>query len=182
MESVKLSPGEMLPGFTLPDVEGKLHHSSESAGNSGLLLVVTCNHCPYAKAIWPRLILLADNIAGQGITTIAINPNIHPQYPEDSPEQMKKLIKKEKIRFPYLIDADQEVAKKLKAQCTPDIYLYDGNLKLYYHGRFDDNWQQIEKVKEKSLELAISDMAEGRPANADFYPSMGCSIKWRGAP
>jgi len=179
MESMVVPLGTLMPEFELKDPFGVAHASSSLPGRKGLLLVVTCNHCPYAKAVWPRLIRLAKYAEGLGIRTAAINPNIHPNYPEDAPEVMRERIKEWKIPFPYLIDETQEVASKLKAQCTPDIYLFDATGKLVYHGRIDDNWQDESRVTKEELKEAITCLASGRPLPEVQYPSMGCSIKWR---
>ena len=180
MESVRVPLGSPMPDFRLPDPDGKEHSGAELYGPKGLLLVVTCNHCPYAVAVWPRLVRLAAQAKGLGLATVAVNPNIHPDYPEDSPPEMKAKIREWRISFPYLVDESQETARALKAQCTPDIYLYDSGKRLTYHGRIDDNWQDESKVTRHELREALEALSAGRPAPADQKPSMGCSIKWRG--
>ncbi|RMF97479.1 MAG: thioredoxin family protein, partial [Candidatus Schekmanbacteria bacterium] len=125
VESIDIPLGSPMPQFQLKDPYGKSYNSENIAGEKGLLVVFTCNHCPYAKAIWPRFVKLAKASKKRGINTVAINPNIHPDYPEDKPEMMIKKIEELNIDFPYLIDESQTVAKAFGAQCTPDIYLYD---------------------------------------------------------
>ena len=148
-------------------------------GSKGLLVAFTCNHCPYAIAVWPRLIRLAQYAQGLGIHTVGINPNIHPDYPEDAPDKMKEKIKEWGIGFPYLVDNTQKVADAFKAQCTPDLYLYNAAHELLYHGRLDDHWKEETKIKRQELKEAIENLASGKPISSDQYPSMGCSIKWR---
>lgn len=179
VSSVDVTLGTALPAFELNDPSGTVHRSEDLVGPGGLLVIFTCNHCPYAKAVWPRTIRLAAFAKELGINTVGINPNIHPDYPEDAPDVMKKRIKEWGITFPYLIDESQEIARSLDAQCTPDIYLFDGKRKLVYHGRVDDNWQDESKVTRKELKEALTNLAEGRPIAGKQYPSMGCSIKWR---
>jgi len=176
--SIHVAPGAKLPEFTLKDPSGSEHSSSDLAGQHGLLLVVTCNHCPYALAVWPRLIRLAKEIRSKGVNTVAINPNIHPDYPEDSPTAMAEKIREWEIDFPYLVDADQSVAKALAAQCTPDIYLYDASGSLYYHGRIDDYWKDESKVTKQELAPAVDAMIAGESAPMIQHPTIGCSIKW----
>jgi peroxiredoxin len=171
--------GTKMPEFELSDPDGKTWRSEDLFGSKGLLVIFTCNHCPYAQAVWPRTIRLADYAKGLGINTAGINPNIHPHYPEDAPEVMKKRIGDWGITFPYLIDESQEVARAFDAQCTPDIYLFDSDRRLVYHGRVDDNWQDESQVKKEDLKEAITNLASGRPIAAKQFPSMGCSIKWR---
>lgn len=179
MESVALKPGVPMPEFDLKDTAGVLHSREELMGEKGLLVVFTCNHCPYAVAVWPRLVRLAKKAEALGVNTVAVNPNIHPDYPEDGPGPMKEKIEEWGIGFPYLIDDTQATAKSYKAQCTPDPYLLDAQGRLFYHGRIDDNWQDESKVRSRELEAAIEALAGGKPAPAAQPPSMGCSIKWR---
>ena len=179
VESIDIPLGTEMPSFTLPDTEKKIYKRSSLYGPKGLLVAFTCNHCPYALAIWPRLIRLADEVQKIGVNTVAINPNIHPDYPEDAPDQMKLKIKEWKIGFPYLVDETQKVAHLFKAQCTPDLYLFDANQKLVYHGRLDDNWQDEKKVKRQELKEAIENLANNKPITPKQFPSMGCSIKWK---
>ena len=113
------------------------------------------------------------------INTIAINPNIRPDLPEDAPEKMGEKVKELGIDFPYLADETQRVAKSFKAQCTPDIYLFDKDQKLVYHGRIDDNWQDETKVTREELKEALNKHASGLPVDPTQKPSMGCSIKWK---
>ncbi|OED34673.1 peroxiredoxin [PVC group bacterium (ex Bugula neritina AB1)] len=179
VESVEIPLGMKMPSFSLRDSNDKLYESEDFYDKKGLCVVFTCNHCPYAIAVWPRLIALSSWALSKGVNFVAINPNIHPDYPEDSVEAMKNKVLKEKIPFPYLVDDTQKIASAFKAQCTPDFYLYDNNQDLFYHGRMDDNWKEADKVKDKTLENAIEDMVEGKTWNGDFSASMGCSIKWK---
>ena len=179
VESIPVAIGTKMPAFELKDPNHQLYKSSDLFGSKGLLVAFTCNHCPYALAIWPRLIELSKHAAKQGINTVGINPNIHPNYPEDAPERMKEKIKEWGIAFPYLVDDTQEIAKEFKAQCTPDLYLFNQNHELVYHGRIDDNWKEPQKVTKQELKAAIDALASGKPTAQKQYPSMGCSIKWR---
>lgn len=179
IESLDIPLGSPMPAFTLKDPDGKNYSGEKLFGKKGLLVAFTCNHCPYALAIWPRLIRLAADAKELGVNTVGINPNIHPDYPEDAPNQMKKKIKEWGIGFPYLVDETQKVAATFKAQCTPDLYLFDSNQKLVYHGQLDDNWQDEKKVKKQILKEAIQNLASGKPILTNQKPSMGCSIKWK---
>lgn len=179
LESIDIPLGTAMPAFALPDPNGKLYPSGELMGKKGLLVVFTCNHCPYAVPQWPRLVRLAQEAAGLGVNTVAINPNIHPDYPEDAPDQMKEKIAAWKIPFPYLVDATQATARAYKAQCTPDIYLFNAAGKLVYHGRIDDNWRDETKVTRHELKEAVHALAAGKPLPAKQNQSMGCSIKWK---
>jgi peroxiredoxin len=179
VESLKIQLGTLMPKFELKDPFSKVFKSDQLFGKKGLLIAFTCNHCPYAQAVWPRLVRLAGDAKGFGVNTVGINPNIHPDYPEDSPNKMKEKIKEWGIAFPYLVDDTQKIADAFKAQCTPDLYLYNAAHELVYHGRLDDNWKEETKVKRQELKSAVENLASGRAISPDQYPSMGCSIKWR---
>lgn len=179
IESVHIKPGTVMPDFSLPDTSGKSHSAYKKTGKNGLLIVFTCNHCPYALAVWPRLIKLSALAKTLGVETIAVNPNIHPDYPADAPDMMAKKVKEWGIPFPYLVDETQEVARLYNAQCTPDVYLLDKQHTLVYHGRIDDNWKEEHKVTRHELQEAVEALAAQRPVASVQYPSMGCSIKWR---
>lgn len=177
LESSPLPSLTTLPHFDLNDSFGKSFTSHEIMGKKGMLIVFTCNHCPYAIAIWKRLIELYPKIQTD-IGMIAINPNIHPDYPQDSVESMQQKVLQDKIPFPYLVDDQQLIAKQYQAQCTPDIYLVTNTMKLFYHGRFDDNWQEPDKVQHQDLFNATNRLIQSQTPPKDQFPSIGCSIKW----
>ncbi|HLF17890.1 MAG TPA: thioredoxin family protein [Candidatus Omnitrophota bacterium] len=182
LESILVPLGSKMPGFELKDPSGKIYKSKDlydKEKGRGLLIGFLCNHCPYAQAVWPRFIRLTNYAKGMRINAVAINPNIHPDYPEDSPAEMKKKIKEWGVDFPYLVDETQEVAKAFKAQCTPDIYLFNNKEELIYHGRIDDNWQDESKVTREELKEALNNHAAGLPVSKQQRPAMGCSIKWK---
>jgi len=179
IESIPIQIGAKMPAFSIADPFGKMFNSRELSGQKGLLVVFTCNHCPYALAIWPRLINLAKLFRPQGINTITINPNIHPDYPADAPEKMKEKITEWQLPFPYLVDETQDVARQFQAKCTPDIYLYDHAGFLVYHGQLDDNWKEPEKVRRQELKDAMENLVLGKPPLENQNPAIGCAIKWR---
>lgn len=178
LESIKLELGTTMPSFSLFNPTKQLFTSDQLMGSQGLLIKFTCNHCPYALAVWDRFIDLANYAKPLGINSVAINPNIHPDYPADSPENMIKFITERQLPFQYLVDDTQETAKSYNAQCTPDIYLLKPDMSLYYHGRVDDNWKDESKVTEFELKDAITDCINNKSFPSPQYPSMGCSIKW----
>jgi len=178
-QSQKVEIDSSAPDFNLPATNGQ-NYSLDSFKNAhALVIVFTCNHCPYAKAAWPLLVKLAQEFKEKGVAFVAINPNDDKQYPEDSLEKMKEHHSARKMNFPYLIDESQDTARAYGAQCTPDIFVYDRERKLRYHGRVDDNWQHPEAVKKEELKEAIEALLRGESPSGDQNPSMGCSIKWR---
>ena len=174
--------GSPAPDFRLPAAQGgEVSLDSAAEGKKGVLVIFTCNHCPYAKASWPLVIGLVGEF-GEGVGFVAINPNDADTYPEDSFEAMQKEVLERGIGFPYLYDESQEVAREYKAQCTPDVYVFkndDGKLGLFYHGRINDNWQHPEEVKEENARDALRALVSGGEPPSDQRPSMGCSIKWK---
>lgn len=181
VKSIELRLGWEAPDFELKDTEGDFWNLSKFSDYKGLLVVFTCNHCPYAKAAWPLLVDLHEMYADE-VGFVAINSNDAIAYPEDSFENMKKFKDENQILFPYLYDEFQETAEDYFAQCTPDVYLFnnlDGVFQLFYHGRINDNWKNPEEVKEHSLEDAIVLMLDGKNSPQNQLPSIGCSIKYR---
>jgi peroxiredoxin len=178
LESTQSDLNTKQPSFSLSDPFGNTVTRDSALGEKGLLIVFTCNHCPYAIAVWDRIIQLSIFAKEKGINTVAINPNIHPNYPDDSPEAMKVFIAQKKLPFPYLVDEKQSVAKAYGAVCTPDIFLVTHESTLFYHGRIDDNWKDPSLVTKEELKQAIKALSGAKEASKQQYPTMGCSIKW----
>src|SRR3989344_3261442 len=111
--------------FSLPGIDGKNYSLESFAAAKVLVVVFTCNHCPYAQAYMPRLIKLQKDFKNKGVQFVGINPNGEESYPEDSFEKMKEWAKKWELNFPYLQDESQEIAAAYKAVCTPDIFVFD---------------------------------------------------------
>lgn len=171
--------GTPAPAFDLPATDGKTYSLASFADAPALVVVFTCNHCPYAKAVEDRLVELQREYAPRGVRLVAINPNDEVAYPDDSFPAMVERAKKKGFNFPYLRDAGQEVARAYDAACTPDIFVFDAARKLAYNGRLDDNWQQPEQVQRQDLRRALDAVLGGRSVDFDVVPSMGCSIKWK---
>ena len=165
--------------FRLPGVDGKTY-SLESFKDRGILVVIfMCNHCPYVKATIDRMVAIQRDYQDHGVQLVGINPNDVVTYPEDSFENMKRFARERKVNFPYLQDESQGIARKYKAVCTPDIFVYGPDRKLAYRGRIDDNWQDEKKVLRKDLRRALDMLISKQPLPAEQHPSMGCSIKWK---
>jgi peroxiredoxin len=148
------------------------------SGRKGAVIVISCNHCPYAKAYDGRAFALARETAPKGIAWLAVNPNAaNPTYPEDSFEAMKRIVKNGKIPFPYAADTDQSLARAFGAACTPEFYLFDAGGTLRYAGRLDDEMEEA-KVKTHHLRDAIDDLLAGRSVRTPHSHPIGCSIKW----
>ena len=176
-ESTMVSLGSKAPYFSLPDTDGN-NLSIENFSKEILVVIFTCNHCPYAKAVEDRLIKLANNYNSK-VDFVLISSNDAENYPEDSPDKMAEQAESKSYPFPYLFDETQEIAKAYSAVCTPDIFLYNNDRELEYRGRLDDNWKEPEKVSREELKMAIEFILKGEKIDFTQIPSMGCNIKWK---
>ncbi|MBO6794196.1 MAG: thioredoxin family protein [Balneolaceae bacterium] len=181
VESMMVELGTKAPSFKLPSVTGGNVELYRYAKNSkGTVILFICNHCPYVMHINAKLVEIANKYIQRGIAFIAISSNDVEKYPADSPEEMKKLSKNEGFQFPYLYDESQEVAKAYEAACTPDLYVFDGDLKLTYRGQFDDSRPGNGKeVTGSDLQQAIEAILNNNAPIEPQVPSIGCNIKWK---
>jgi peroxiredoxin len=178
MSTAKLKLGSVIPQFNLPSIDGN-NYSVNSFDNKDILIVVfSCNHCPYVQAYEKRLIAIQDKYK-DNVAIVAINSNDDIGYPEDSFEEMKKRATKMGFNFQYLRDESQEVAKSFDATHTPEIFMFDKNRKLIFHGKIDDNWQNENLVKTKYLENAINEYLNGEEISIPETFTIGCTIKWK---
>ena len=169
--------GSKAPYFNLPNTDGEnisLGHFKAEI----LVVIFTCNHCPYAKAVEDRLIELGNKYSDT-VDFVLISSNDAENYPADSPEKMAEQARNKGYPFPYLFDETQEIAKAYSAVCTPDIFLYNNERKLEYRGRLDDNWQNPNQVEREELKMAIEAILNGKGIEFEQIPSMGCNIKWK---
>ncbi|WP_229008527.1 thioredoxin family protein [Methylophilus sp. Leaf408] len=171
--------GWKAPEFNLPDVNGNLVNLQESMGPKGLLVMFICNHCPYVKAILPRLIKDVEELKTLGINTVAIMSNDPSDYPEDSPENMKKIAEALAFPFPYLLDETQQIAKNYDAVCTPDFFGFNKNFELQYRGRFDESRKETAPESTRDLFRAMRQVSQTGHGPKDQVQSIGCSIKWK---
>jgi peroxiredoxin len=184
-ESVEvLQVGDAAPSFELPGTDGETHSLDEYADHDALLVVFTCNHCPYAKAKHPALNAIAADY--DEVAVVGINPNDAEQYPDDSFERMREEVESGTVAYDaYLYDESQSVATAYGAVCTPDPYLFGndgGTFRLAYHGRLDDAMNpDADPSGEPGFEMreAIDSVLAGEAVAGDFQPSRGCTIKWR---
>lgn len=174
-----LAFGAQAHDFTLPAVDGRNYSLSEFKGKAKAVVVIfACNHCPYVVAYEDRMIQICKDYAEKGVQFLVINANDEKNYPEDSFAKMKERAKAKKFPYPYLRDADQKVAEGFGAGATPEVFLLDGNLKLQYHGRIDDNWQETAQVKQHYLAEALNAVLAGKEVPRRETHPIGCSIKW----
>jgi len=179
MSTKTLKIGSRIPEFKLPGVDSKEYDLNSFKENKALVVIFSCNHCPYVQAYEERIKAIQSDYKDKGITVIAINSNDDSQYPEDSFESMKERAKARQFNFPYLRDEDQTIAQAFDASHTPEIFLFDKERKLVYHGKIDDNWREPEKVKSKYLRDALDELLNGKEISVPETFSIGCTIKWK---
>ena len=139
-----------------------------------------CNHCPFVKHIRTELAQIGDEYGARGVAVVAINSNDVEKYPDDGPDQMRQEAMEQGYNFPYLLDADQSVAKAYRAACTPDFYLFDADRKLVYRGQLDSSRPGNNvPVDGGDLRAALEATLDDRAVDANQVPSIGCNIKWR---
>ena len=180
LQSKSLPLGLSCPEFSLPSViDDGVYSLKDYAQAKALLVAFICNHCPYVRAIEDRLIGLRKSFDSEQLAMVGICSNDAVRYPDDGKENLKKRWYEKNYGFPYLVDAEQTVARDFLAVCTPEFFLFDQKRKLFYHGQLDDNWQHEAAVKHHHLEEAIEAIIEGKVPPSHQQPSMGCSIKWK---
>ncbi len=178
-ESARTILGSKAPDFSLKGTNDHLYSLSDFRDAKILVIVFMCNHCPYVQACISRLVGLQADFADMRVRFVGINSNDSVNYPEDNFEAMGVFFREKQMNFPYLHDEKQHVARDYGAVCTPDIFVFDGERKLRYHGRIDNNWKEPLKVSSHELRDALSALVEGREPRSDQHPAMGCSIKWK---
>lgn len=178
--STMLELGTRIPRFNLRNtVDGRPVAPDDFADEAALLVMFICNHCPYVQHIVSELGRLAADYLPRGVAVVAVNSNSARTHPQDGPEQMKELARAEGWRFPFLFDETQDVAKRFRAACTPDFFLFDGDRKLVYRGQFDDSRPgNGVPVTGRDLRAALDAVLAGGPVPEEQKPSMGCNIKW----
>lgn len=179
-ESKMLALDTRAPVFTLPDATGKLHGLTDEDSTPASLVMFICNHCPFVKHVRTELANLGRDYQALGVRIIAINSNDATAYPGDNPGNMLNEVKAWGYTFPYLVDEQQTVAKAYQAACTPDFFVFDGDLKLVYRGQLDDSRpSNNEPVSGRDVRAALDAVLAGEKVSDAQRPSIGCSIKWK---
>jgi peroxiredoxin len=172
--------GWKAPDFKLPGVDGKVWSLATAMGSKGLLVMFICNHCPYVKAIRPRLVDTVRELQVLGINAIAIQPNDVVNYPDDNFQRMQEVATEFGFTFPYVLDETQQVAKAYDAVCTPDFFGFNNKLELQYRGRFDESRKETApEGARRDLYAAMKQVAQTGHGPREQIASIGCSIKWK---
>ena len=172
--------GQPAIDFELPGTDGKTYCLTDCRGPNGLLVAFICNHCPYVQAIIDRLIRDCRELKSLGIGSVAIMSNDPVAYPDDSFANMQRWAKALNFPFPYLLDAEQDIARDYGAVCTPDFFGYNQQLQLQYRGRLDASGGNPGPVDSpRELFKAMQEIAKTGRGPQNQTASIGCSIKWR---
>ena len=181
VQSTMLPLGTLAPAFNLPDVTtGKSFSLDAFSQNELLLVIFLSQHCPYVKHVQLELGKLGQHYKAKNVGIVAISSNNVVEYPQDSPEHLKRMANEFNFTFPILYDETQEVAKAYRAACTPEFYLFNKKRVLVYRGQLDDSRpKNALPVTGKDLRNALDLALAHQPIDSDQKPSVGCNIKWK---
>ena len=175
---MSIAISETAPAFSLPGVDGSDHSLSDYDDARVLVLVQSCNHCPYVQAWEGRLIAIQHDYAERDVRIVAISSNDVASHPEDSFEEMQVRAREQGFNFDYLYDESQDVARALGSERTPEVFVFDGDRKLVYHGAIDDSRNETAVTAHYLRDALDAALAGTVPAVADTMP-VGCTVKWR---
>jgi peroxiredoxin len=175
--------GEKAADFKLKNVDGKIVSlSSNYKDSKGVIVVFTCNHCPFAKKYEDRIIALDKKYKALGYPVVAIQPNDPAVEGEDSYENMQKRATTKAYGFPYLFDETQTTAHAYGATKTPHVFILQksgADFVVKYIGAIDDNSDDANAVKEKYAENAVDALLAGKAVATTYTKAVGCGIKWK---
>jgi len=179
--STMIPLGSIAPAFNLLDtVSGNQATFDELKSDVGTVIMFICNHCPFVKHVQSQLVQLAKDYQPKGISFIAISSNDVENFPDDAPDKMKSVAEEKGYSFPFLYDETQEIAKAYEAACTPDFFVFSGELKCIYRGRLDDSRPKTDiPVTGRDLRKVLDQLLSNQPISSDQIPSIGCNIKWK---
>jgi peroxiredoxin len=175
-----LQIGQAAPDFNLPGTDGKDYSLASFKDAKILVVVFSCNHCPYVVGSEDRMIKFANDYKPKGVAIIAINANETEGHPTDSMEHMKQRAKEKSFPFVYVRDDTQEIALKYGGLRTPHFYVFDQQRKLRYTGRMDDNPRNPGQEKTHELRDAVDALLAGKKPPVELTNPIGCNVKWKG--
>jgi peroxiredoxin len=170
--------GTDAPRFELPGVDGRDHSLDDYADADLLVLIQSCNHCPYVQAWEGRMIDLQREFGDRSVRIVAVNSNDAGSHPEDSFDEMRARAEREGFNFDYLYDEPQAIARGLGAERTPEVFVFDRERRLRYHGAIDDSRDETD-VSQRYLRNAIETLLAGGEPDVKETPPVGCTVKWK---
>ncbi len=166
--------------FSLPEPASGKQVSLADFKDKPLLIVFSCNHCPYVLHLLDSFTEFASQAQTRGLAVAMINSNDVVGYPADSPRKMIELAQQHDFGFPYLYDESQQVARAYRASCTPDFFLFDRSHRLVYRGQYDGSRPGNNVVVSGcDIRNAVDALLGDNDIPTEQIPSMGCNIKWR---
>ena len=180
LSAKELDLGSKLPlgDIKMADISGKDVSLNDAKGKNGLLVIFSCNACPWVIAWEDRYVELADTYKDKGVGIVAINSNETQFENVDSMEEMQAHAKEQGYNFYYTMDNGSKLASEFGATRTPHIYLFDNKDKLVYRGAIDDNARKPDKVENTYLADAIDNMLAGSAIDPAATKALGCAIKF----
>ncbi len=176
---IPLAVGAQAVPFSLIGTDDKRHSLADYAEKPVVVVIFSCNHCPYVRAWEDRMVAIQRDYAAKGVQLLAINANDPTKYPEDDFPHMKQRAAEKGFNFPYLYDETQEIARAYGAARTPEVFVFDSSRTLRYHGAIDDNYENPAAVKHHYLREALDAILIGAQPPVLQTPPVGCTIKWR---
>ena len=175
-----ISVGSVAPDFSLKNIDGSTISLSDYSNEKGVMVIFSCNPCPYVIAYEDRIIDLHNKYASQGFPLVLINPSDADKQPVDSMDEMRVRAEKKNYPFPYLKDRDQSVYQAYGASRTPEIFLLknngDGNFVVAYTGTVDDNYKDASAVNVSYASNAVEALLQGKTPDPASTVAIGCSI------
>lgn len=176
---MKIEIGQQVKHFELPGVDGRDHSLSDYQDSTAIVVIFSCNHCPYAQAWEDRIVQIQSDYEGRDVQILMISANDAAKYPEDSFPLMKERAKQKGFNFPYLFDESQSIARSFGAERTPEVFVFDNVRNLRYHGAIDDNYEDPENVGNTYLRDALDSILSGSGLSVAETEAVGCTIKWK---
>lgn len=178
--SEEISIGNKMPGsdFILKNIDGKESELISYKKKNGLLVIFSCNTCPWVIRWQDRYNPISELCAKSEIGFVAVNSNASLHESVDSFESMVEHANKYNYNFPYVVDSGSKLAKSFGAMKTPHVYLFNNNGELAYSGAIDDNAKNAKKVKRNYLTDAINSISNGERVKNKTTKALGCSIKF----
>ncbi len=169
----------MLPHFELLGTDGEFHSTDDYDSKDIIVLIFTCNHCPHARGYIDRIHEMVEEYEKLNVGFYAINSNDANRFPEDSFQNMIPMASLLNLEGKYLIDETQEIAREFSASRTPEVFVFNKEKMLVYHGAIDDNTKEPDKVTKRYLIDALDALLENKPIEIQETASIGCTIKWK---
>lgn len=177
VDELEIGAKAPLTDVEVKDISGEILTLAGVAGENGLLVIFTCNTCPWVAKWEDRYNPIASLSKEKGIGMITLNPNTTARDRGDGFEDMKERAREQNYQFYYALDENNKLADAFGATRTPDVFLFNSDMELVYKGAIDDNANSAEDVDQHYLKDAINNMVAGTEITTKTTKSLGCMIK-----